>query len=141
MIAIDTNILTRFYIQDDDDREARLQQPIAARVLARPGVFVPKTVLLEFVWVAQALYGFGRADIVAVLDNLFGLANVSIEDSAAADAALRLYRLGFDFGYALHHGSSANCAEFISFDQRSVAKRAKRHALVPPVTFPAGGAR
>lgn len=45
MIAVDTNILTRFYIENQDDKEARAQRPIAARVMARAGVFVPKTVL------------------------------------------------------------------------------------------------
>lgn len=136
MIAVDTNILTRFYIENQDDKEARAQRPIAARVMARAGVFVPKTVLLEFVWVAQALYGFGRAEIAAALDHLTSLANVSIEDSSAADAALRLYRLGFDFGDALHHASSASCTEFLSFDRRSLAKPAQRHSLKPPVSVP-----
>ena len=78
MIAVDTSILTRFYIEDQDDKGARAQRPIAARVMARPGVFVPKTVLLELVWVAQALYGFGRAEIAAALYHLYSLANVSI---------------------------------------------------------------
>ena len=85
---------------------------------------------------AQAIYDFDRIQIAAALAHLYSLANVNIEDSAAADMALRLYRLGFDFGDALHHASSAHCTEFITFDQRSLAKPAKRHALKPPVVIP-----
>ena len=47
MIAVDTNILARFYCQDPDDREAKRQSPIARKVmLESPSIFVPLTVVL-----------------------------------------------------------------------------------------------
>lgn len=48
MIAIDTNILARFYVDDPNDPESATQRPLAKQVLAESSsVFVPLTVILE----------------------------------------------------------------------------------------------
>ncbi|MGA8864079.1 MAG: hypothetical protein WB444_09735 [Gallionella sp.] len=48
MIALDTNILTRFYVADPAAREAARQRPIVHRLLTESSqVFVPLTVILE----------------------------------------------------------------------------------------------
>ena len=48
MIALDTNILARFYVDDPADPEAAKQRRIAHRLLTEsPHVFVPLTVILE----------------------------------------------------------------------------------------------
>ncbi len=42
MIALDTNILARFYVDDPNDPEAAKQRPIARRlVVDSPRLFVP----------------------------------------------------------------------------------------------------
>ncbi|WP_201224050.1 hypothetical protein [Halochromatium roseum] len=52
MIALDTNILARFYVDDPGDPEAAKQRPIARRILMdSPSLFVPLTVTLELEWV------------------------------------------------------------------------------------------
>ena len=46
MIALDTNILARFYVDDPNDPEAIKQRPIARRILTEsPRLFVPLTVV------------------------------------------------------------------------------------------------
>lgn len=48
MIAVDTNVLARFYCDDPDDPEAARQRVRARRVmLESPAIFVPLTVVLE----------------------------------------------------------------------------------------------
>lgn len=60
MIAVDTNILARFYVDDTADPEAARQRPIAERLMREgTGVLVTVTVLLEFAWVLQ----IGRAHV------------------------------------------------------------------------------
>ena len=57
MIAVDTNILARFYCEDPDDAEGRRQRPRARRVMIESSaVFVPLTVVLEFEWVMRGFY-------------------------------------------------------------------------------------
>ncbi|MGH8498152.1 MAG: hypothetical protein ACRERV_05000 [Methylococcales bacterium] len=48
MIALDTNILARFYVNDSNDTEAAKQRPITPRIITEsPDLFVPLTVVLE----------------------------------------------------------------------------------------------
>ncbi len=136
MIALDTNILTRFYTDDPADREARKQRRTAESFMARQqALFLPKTVALELVWVLRAVYDFSREQVISALDHLLGLAQVRVEDREAVEAALFAYRQGIDFADALHLASSANCAEFVTFDD-GFAKRAARLALQPTVRAP-----
>jgi predicted nucleic-acid-binding protein len=64
MIGLDTNILARYYIQDEGDEEAE-KQHLAARRLIESGqpLMVCKTVLLELEWVMRGYYGFSANEI------------------------------------------------------------------------------
>jgi len=67
MIGLDTNVLARYFIEDDADREA-VKQRVAARKLIESGqaLKVSTTVLLELEWVMRGYYGFAREDIISV---------------------------------------------------------------------------
>ena len=133
MIAVDTNILARYYVQDEDDREAVRQHPVAVRIMAdTPRLFVPKTVVLELEWVLRGFYEFTRAAILKVFDHLLALPNVTLEDEAAVERAVALYRDGLDFADALHQASSARCSELLTFDDRGFVRKAKRLNTEPP---------
>lgn len=137
MIALDTNILARFYVDDPADPEAAKQRPIAYRLLTEPKqVFVPITVVLELEWVLRAFYGFAADDFGRVVHHLLGLANVTVEEWARVTDALALHQDGLDFADALHLLASSGCTEFMSFDDRRFARRAKRLGLTPVVVVP-----
>lgn len=137
MIAIDTNILARFYVDDPADPEAVLQRPIARRLLTQATpVFVPLTVVLELEWVLRAFYGFAADDFVSVVHHLLGLANVTVEEWARVTDALALHQDGLDFADALHLLASSGCTELMTFDDRRFARRAKRLGLMPAVVVP-----
>ncbi|MHB8950426.1 MAG: type II toxin-antitoxin system VapC family toxin [Rhodoferax sp.] len=139
MIALDTNILARFYVDDPADPQAAQQRPIARRLLTRATpVFVPLTVVLELEWVLRAFYGFAADDFVRVVQHLLGLANVTVEEWARVSDALALHKDGLDFADALHLLASSGCTEFMSFDDRRFARRAKRLGLTPAVVVPVG---
>ena len=59
MIVLDTNVLARYYIDDEADTEAERQR-LAARRLIESGqpLMVSKSVLLELEWVMRGYYGF-----------------------------------------------------------------------------------
>jgi predicted nucleic-acid-binding protein len=138
MIALDTNILARFYVDDPEDPEAARQRPIARRILSEsPQVFVPLTVILELEWVLRAFYGFAAADFVRVVKHLLGLVNVSVEEWSRISDALVWHAEGLDFADALHLLASSHCTKFMSFDDRRFARRAKRLGVRPAVSVPA----
>ncbi len=137
MIAVDTNVLARFYVDDGSDPEAARQRPIARRLLTQSAqVFVPLTVVLEFEWVLRAFYGFGVEDFSRVINHLLGLSNVYIEERARVTDALAMLEGGLDFADALHLLASSSCDEFMTFDDRRFARRATRLHTMPPVVVP-----
>lgn len=134
MKALDTNILVRYYTQDDP-RQAK----IALRILKEEeALFVPRTVLIELYFVLRygKQYHFEPAQINAVLQHLLGLVNVTIEQADAVETALRYHQQGIDFADALHLASSQHCSALLTFDDRKFARRARRLGLKPAVTVP-----
>ena len=138
MIAFDTNVLARFYVDDPADPEAAKQRPAARRLLDEsPQIFVPLTAVLELEWVLRAFYGFSTDDFARVIRHLLGLPNVSVEEWSRINDALAWHSEGLDFADALHLSASSHCTEFITFDDRRFARRAKHLGLMPPVVIPA----
>lgn len=137
MIGVDTNVLLRFYIEDDSDSEAKRQRKAAASLFSGSAVlFVPKSVLLECEWVMRAIYGYPSEQVLAVFDHLLELPHVRIEDADSVDNAIRAYRKGLDFADSLHLASCANCASFATFDDRQLARRAAKMGIVPVCRVP-----
>lgn len=134
MKAVDTNVLARFFINDEDDREAAKQRPAATAVMS-DAVFVPLSVILEFEWVMRGFYELSRKDIQRVFESLCGLENVQIEDRGIVLTALNSYQLGLDFADALHLARADFCSAFLSFDQR-LKKCAKSAGISPAVETP-----
>jgi predicted nucleic-acid-binding protein len=139
MIALDTDILARFYVEDPHDSEAARQRPIARRVLTEAhSLFVPQSVILELEWVLRGFYGFGAQEFARVITHLLGLPNVQVEQWPRVLDALALHRDGMDFADALHLAASSQCEALCTFDARRVARRAARLRAEPAVKVPEG---
>lgn len=137
MIAVDTNILARYYVDDPGDPEAVRQRPAAERLMRESAaIFVPVTVVLELVWLLRAFYDFGVDDCVGVVEHLTGLPNVTVEDWPAVLEAARLHRAGLDFADALHLSRCSRCETLMTFDDRKFARRARTLATSPRVSVP-----
>jgi len=136
MIAVDTNILARFYCDDPEDPEAERQRPIARKVMTQSSsVFVPLTVVLEFEWVMRGFYEASPDAFCRAAEHLLGMPHVTVERWQAVKDALDLHRRGLDFADALHGASSDACERFVTFDGRKFAQRARRLGITPEVTL------
>ena len=137
MIAVDTNILARFYCEDPDDPEAKRQRPLARRVIVEsPAIFVPLTVILELEWVMRGFYETEPESVCRALDHLLGMPHVTVERWEAVKDATDLHRRGLDFADALHWTCSRSCERFVTFDDRGLVRRARRLGLKPEVGLP-----
>lgn len=130
MIALDTNVLARFYIAETDE-EAKKQNAIATKIMSQPALFVARTVVMELEWVLRGGYGYSRGESARVLDNLIGLDNVTVENWEMVSDALRAYKDGLDFADALHLAASKGDL-FSTFDTK-LSKRAEKLGLKPTV--------
>lgn len=134
MKSVDTNILVRYYAQDDP-----LQSSLAFRVFRdEPELFVTKTVLLEFFWVLTQAdkFRFPLEQVMAVFEHLQGLPNIVIEDELSFRTAVAWCHAGLEFPDALHLAASAACSAFLTFDDRKFSRRAQRLNLTPICEIP-----
>ena len=129
MDAIDTNILVRIIIRDDEDMYRR-----AAAALSQGPVLVPTTVLLEAEWVLRGRYGLDRDAIADSLTAFLGLPQVETQAPDAIHSALKLMRAGIDFADALHLSTAAPARRFVTLDV-PLARRAQRLATSTPVSL------
>lgn len=137
MIGIDTNILARYYVADTSDAEVVRQRELARQLIeSGQPLMVCKTVLLEFEWLMRGYYNFQSADVIAVMEHLCALPNMTVEDRETVVQALSHCAAGLDFADALHHASYRVCTSMASFDDRRFARRAKRMGLMPAVVVP-----
>lgn len=130
MLAVDTNVVVRFLVNDDDAQHRR-----ALALFRDHTVWVAKTVLLESEWVLRAAFGFQPAEIGGAFRNLLGLRSVRWEDLPAIVGAVDALSMGLDFADALHMTSAQSAGAdqgFASFDARLVKRAAKQwpHASV-----------
>jgi len=137
MIGLDTNILARYYIQDEADSEAEKQHTLAQKLIesGKP-LMVCKTVMLEFEWVMRGYYQFSSSEVGAVFQHLLSLEHLILEDRVSVQQAIANFELGFDFADALHHASFKDCEYVASFDDKKFARRAKQVGLMPAVLIP-----
>ena len=137
MIGLDTNILARYYIEDDADAEAKRQRPKARRLIesGKP-LMVCKTVILEFEWVMRGYYRLERHEAIAVLRHLLTQPHIKIEDGPIVVQALSACEQGLELADAIHHASYSSCASMASFDDRKFARRVKTLGLTPAIVVP-----
>lgn len=134
MKSVDTNILVRYYAQDDV-----LQSTLALRLVRdEPSLFVTKTVLLELFWVLTQVdkFRFPTEQVMAVFEYLQGLPNIFIEDEISLQVAIEWCRAGLEFPDALHLAASAACSAFLTFDDRKFVRLAQRRNLKPACVIP-----
>ena len=112
MRAIDTNILVRYLMQDDE------RQALAATALLAEPCLIAHTVLLETAWVLSSVFGVDRAALAATLADLVELPSVSVADPDLVDWAFARFAAGADFADMLHLIASRQADRFTSFDRR-----------------------
>jgi predicted nucleic-acid-binding protein len=137
MIGLDTNILARYYVDDENDVETQKQQ-LAAKKLFESGqdLKVSKTVLLEFEWVLRGYYHFDVDEIISVLQHLLSQSHLHIEAREEVKQAIADLTDGLDFADALHHAYYQDCEAMASFDDRKFARPIKKLGLAPRVVIP-----
>lgn len=132
MWAVDTNLLVRYYTQDD----ARQTQRALAWLQTHTPCFVPITVVQELYWVLENSYDMLPKQVLTVLQHLSGSPAFALESPAAVQQALQISTQGLEFPDALHWALSQACEGLATFDDRRFARKAAKLGLKPAVVLP-----
>ena len=123
MIALDTNVLLRFFLRDDEEQAEAAERLMLQLMLVEPG-FISREVLVEVVWSLEYTYRFRREQVATLLTELLNVASVEIECASDVAEATGGYRRG---------GAD--------FADRMIAAAARRAGAVPLHTFDRKAAR
>jgi predicted nucleic-acid-binding protein len=94
VIAVDTNVLVRLVVADDDAQVAIVHRLIDRATADGAHLYVPTVVLCEVVWVMRRAYGFPRGEIAEALSTLLTAPQLLVERAGEAAAALAAYAAG-----------------------------------------------
>lgn len=129
MIALDTNILARFFIEDSQDKEAIKQQRLAHKIMLND-CYISLTVIMEFFWVMYKGYKLTKEQIHQVINKLCSFTHVTIEHRHHVLTALELFMQGMDFADALHLAQAAHCECFYTFDKKFANKASQFYPFI-----------
>ena len=119
MIGLDTNVLIRYFTQDDEAQARAASQLIGGLTDDEPG-FISVVVLVEMIWVLRRSYRLPHDEILVLVEDLMRTRELRIQHPAEVQKALRSSRASSaDFADALTSrlGISAGCETTVTFDR------------------------
>jgi len=92
MLGVDTNVLVRFLVRDDEAQFEKARRLIKREVTAGRPVFVSQLVLLETEWVLRSRYSLPKHLIIEAISGLLDAADVRLEAEPAIEEALFIWK-------------------------------------------------
>ena len=122
MLGIDTNVLVRFLVRDDELQFDKARKLIRREIAAGRQVLVNQLVILETEWVLRSRYGLSKIDIVAAISGLLDATEMQIEDEPTVEEALYVWKeSGADFADCLIGAKNRRlgCRATATFDTKA----------------------
>lgn len=127
MKGLDTNVLVRLLVADDETQARRVVNLLESAERVGESFFVSSLVLLELAWVLELAYDCTRAEVLEALERLTMMPVLRIENLSVVHRAIALGRKGRQDIADLLIGCCAadsGCTAVLTFD-----KSASRHEL------------
>jgi predicted nucleic-acid-binding protein len=118
MIGLDTNVLVRYIMQDDELQAGKATKLVESLSPDDPG-FVTLVSVIELVWVLSSCFDLTREQITHALDALLRAKQLVVDQADQVARALRIYSSSSaDFADCLieRTATSAGCAKTMTFD-------------------------
>ncbi len=123
MLGIDTNVLVRFLVRDDEGQFERARRLIKREVGSEEDVFVSLLVLVETEWVLRSRYSLQKSEVMEAISGLLDATEVQFEDEPAVEEALFIWKdSAADFADCLigAHHRRLGCRATATFDAKAV---------------------
>jgi len=117
VIALDTNILLRYVIDDDPVQSARATRLIEDQLTVVAPGFVSLVVICELIWAMTQTYGLPRANVLRTLAGILDMAHLEIESRVIVREAASMTG---DIADAIIHltGRRNGCTHTLTFDKK-----------------------
>lgn len=122
MTGLDTNILVRYFAQDDPAQSKQATQIIERRLTEVEPGFVSLVTIVETVWVLSRAYGISDREIAAVVEGMLQSDTLVLQNEQevfTAAQALRAGRGSFADALVGALGAWAGCVSTLTFDRKA----------------------
>jgi predicted nucleic-acid-binding protein len=92
MLGIDTNVLIRFLVRDDQTQFEKARKLLKREASNGRRVFINQLVLLETEWVLRSRYGLAKTQMLDTISVLLDAPDVQLEDEPSIEEALFVWR-------------------------------------------------
>lgn len=123
MIGLDTNILLRLTLQDDERQAAKALALVGGLTPEEPG-FVNCAVLLEFIWTARRQAKMSKEELKLILSGFLDSENLVMEDENVIELALdEMDRSEEEFAdiFIGLKNRELGCSRTFTFDKRAAS--------------------
>jgi predicted nucleic-acid-binding protein len=122
MKAVDTNVLLRYVLRDDEGQFAKAAAFFRTRTAQDPA-FVSLIVLAEFAWALRQRYRYSRADIHSLVETLLETAEMVFEDETALAAVVAEAEHGDLADHLISYSARrAGCDSTVTFDTEATRR-------------------
>ena len=123
MIGVDTNILVRYFTQDNLEQAQIVEQIIDTHATTPNSLFVNNIVMCELIWVLERGYKYSKEEISKVIKQMLSTEEFTFEKQELLWLALNQYNQNkLDFSDALigELNKEYGCSETLTFDQATI---------------------
>lgn len=121
MIGLDTNVLVRYFAQDEPRQATAARRLFQSRLTRESPGHVNVITLAETCWVLRRLYAAGPEELIQVVENLLAAPNIVVERRALVRKALQVFAsapsAGFSDCLIAQLNADAGCAQTLTFDR------------------------
>lgn len=122
MMALDTNVIVRFLVRDDEAQSNLVYKRLKKAELERERLFVPLVVMLEALWVLESAYNLSRDAILSAIEGLRQMSILEIEaDQVLERMAESASGTDADLSDLLimHSAAASGCEAVLTFDKKA----------------------
>lgn len=132
MIALDTNVLLRYLVQDDPAQSRKATEIVERRLTKQAPGFVSLVCILEIVWVLGSLYKRSRWEVADHIEMILAADTLEVQNEQEVYRgviALRNRTETFEDAVIGGLGAWRGCSATLTFDQNA-AKRLNGFQLI-----------
>lgn len=123
MLGVDTNVLIRYLIRDDQSQYEKARRLIDREVGKGDSLLVSLLVLLKTEWVLRSRYDLPKSDVLAAFSAMLEAADLAFEDEPSIEHAIFLWKdSSADFADCLIDARNLRlgCRATATFDGRAL---------------------
>jgi len=126
MIGLDTNVLVRYFAQDDPIQSPKVAEIFERRLTEDEPGFVSVVTMVETAWVLSRIYKLSDREIAGALEHMLQADTLVIQNEQevfTAVVALRTGRGSFADALIGALGAWAGCPSTLTFDKKAARLR------------------